>query len=517
MVVLVLFIMLKIPHMLYAFYWDESWPYVPAIKEMFRHGISLLPGAVNPDLSRGHPLFFHAIGAAWIHIFGQSNKSLHAFALTISLLFLVTIYESVSSLFSKRAAIISLLLVATHVSFFVQSSFVLLEVLLAFLCFLSIYLYVKEKYLLATLSLTALMLTKESGAVAVFIVGMYAFFGLFNKHIAFKVRLTKLIPPAVAFGSIALFFLLQKHKYGWYVLPLYTDTMLTKWNDIWYRFTTGCVSTTLCESTEYVLFYTLVALSVFVILRKRTIQSVALLCLLVPTIIGYYYSNGLRLSAINGPVSSIITITLFIGCYITSLYVYSSRVYFSSPEQRRFLWLAGLFVIAYMIFSSFVYFIPRYLLAAIVPALVLIGILADMLIRQSYSLLYYPLLLIIATVGYFSFKESTSWGDIGLDFYYGLKTEAGVVEYMERSNYYDKHIAASYLNATHLSNHDCGFLSSWYNFNNVGYDINDKTDIVIFDNIETDDRRDRIAKDTSFKLVYRIAIHDVWAEIYKRK
>ncbi len=517
MVVLVLFIMLKIPHMLYAFYWDESWPYVPAIKEMFRHGISLLPGAVNPDLSRGHPLFFHTIGAAWIHIFGQSNKSLHAFALTISLLFLVTIYESVSRLFNKRAAIISLLLVATHVSFFVQSSFVLLEMLVAFLSFLSIWLYVKEKYLLATLALTALMLTKESGAVAVFIIGMHAFVGLFNKNIAFRTRLIRLLPAATALAAIALFFIVQKHKYGWYVLPLYTDTILTKWNDIWYRFTTGCLSTTFCEGAEYLLFLSLIVCAVFVIIKKKTKQSFALLCLFVPVILGYYYCDGYRLRVLNFPAPSVITFVLFVLFYVLTLFVFSSRVYYDTAEQRKFLLLTGSFVFAYMMFSSVVYFIPRYLLASIVPGLVLVGVFSDMVIRQSYILLYYPFLIIIAITGYFSFKECKRWGDNETGFYYGLKTETCVVEYMERSNYYDKHIAASYLNATHLSNHDCGFLSSWYNFNNVGYYINDKTDIVIFDNIETDYRHDMIAKDTSFQLIYRIAIHDVWAEIYKRK
>ena len=56
-VVLVVLVMFKIPHILVPFYWDESWPYVPAIKEMYRNGISLLPGAIDPNLSRGHPLF----------------------------------------------------------------------------------------------------------------------------------------------------------------------------------------------------------------------------------------------------------------------------------------------------------------------------------------------------------------------------------------------------------------------------------------------------------------------------
>lgn len=91
--VLVIFTILKIPHLLYPFYWDESWPYVPAIKAMYHHGISLLPNSIDPIISRGHPLFFHAIGALWMNIFGTSNLSLHCFALFISVSFLITIFR----------------------------------------------------------------------------------------------------------------------------------------------------------------------------------------------------------------------------------------------------------------------------------------------------------------------------------------------------------------------------------------------------------------------------------------
>ena len=40
---------------------------------------------------------------------------------------------------------------------------------------------------------------------------------------------------------------------------------------------------------------------------------------------------------------------------------------------------------------------------------------------------------------------------------------------------------------------------------------------VIFDNIEQDNRYDKIKNDTAFKMVYRTQKNEVWAEIYKRK
>ena len=141
--VLTVFIICKIPHLYYPYYWDESWPYAVAVKDMYKHGISLMPSAVDPELSRGHPLFFHAVAATWMNVFGSSPLAMHSFALTISILFLISIYEAGLKLFNQRVAMISLVLIAAQVVFFVQSSFVLFEVLIAFLSFLSLYFYVR--------------------------------------------------------------------------------------------------------------------------------------------------------------------------------------------------------------------------------------------------------------------------------------------------------------------------------------------------------------------------------------
>jgi len=92
--VLVIFIACKIPHLYYPYYWDESWPYAVAIKDMYKHGISLLPSAIDPELSRGHPLFFHAFAAIWMNIFGASHVAMHSLALFISVLFLIAVYEA---------------------------------------------------------------------------------------------------------------------------------------------------------------------------------------------------------------------------------------------------------------------------------------------------------------------------------------------------------------------------------------------------------------------------------------
>ncbi len=165
LLVLAVFIICKVPHLSYPFYWDESWPCEAAVKAMYGHGPSLMPNAINPDLSRGHPLFFHAAAAVWMRVFGASHVAQHSFALLIAVMVLVLVYEAGLRMFNQRVSVISLLLVATQVVFFVQSSFMFPEVLLGLLVFAALYFYAQSKSLVAGIALTALFFTKESGLV----------------------------------------------------------------------------------------------------------------------------------------------------------------------------------------------------------------------------------------------------------------------------------------------------------------------------------------------------------------
>jgi 4-amino-4-deoxy-L-arabinose transferase-like glycosyltransferase len=137
--VLIAFIACKIPHLFYPYYWDESSPYAPAIKEMCKQGIGLLPGSLDPALSRGHPLFFHAVAALWMRLFGPSHVAMHSFALLIAVLFLIAIYEVATHLYNQRTAVFALLLAGTQLTFFIQASFVLMEIMLALQVFLTLY------------------------------------------------------------------------------------------------------------------------------------------------------------------------------------------------------------------------------------------------------------------------------------------------------------------------------------------------------------------------------------------
>ncbi len=518
--VLVLFILFKVPHLLLPFYWDECWPYVPAIKEMYHHGISLLPNAIDPNLSRGHPLFYHAIGAMWLRLFGTSNFSMHCFGLCISILFLITIFEAGYRIFNKRVAIMSLLLVATHISFFVQSSFVLFEVLVAFLCFLSIYLYSREKYFLATLSLSALFLTKESGLIAGFVIGVDGLISLFNTRLELRQRIIKLLPVTIACIMIGGFFVLQKHILGWYVLPLYTDTILNKWPDIWYRFGTCVLNINFCEDYQHILFFTLFVMTIIMVLKNRTLKNVGALSILILFVIVYYTGSSRILMVHEKNVRetnlTLLVFIAFIGIFIYTVFSYGRQRFYETTTQRKFILLAGLFVIMFLLFSTFAYFIPRYQMPSIIAILFLLAVFLDMLTRQTYVQLYYPVMGVILVTAYFSFKTNDGWGDNQLGFTKGLKTQLAVVEFLERSNLYDMHIYTnSFLEYEHLVDPNTGFLRSDKKFNNVAMEIKPITDVIVVDNIEQIDLKTNLYKDNkNFHLVYTITYGDKWAEIY---
>ncbi|MCW3122785.1 MAG: hypothetical protein JWQ38_2277, partial [Flavipsychrobacter sp.] len=232
--VLAVFIICKIPYLNYPYYWDECWPYATAIKWMCDHSISLMPTALDPELSRGHPLFFHIIAALWMRIFGDSHIAMHSFALSIAVLFLIAIYEAGLRLFNERVASLGLLLVVTQVVFYVQSSFVLFEMLIAFLAFLSLFFYATGRYLLTALCLTMLFFTKESGLIVGFVLGLHAIFCLFSKNVDRRSAWSAFASVAVPCILIFIFFLIQKHVRGWYVFPLYASIVEHNWGAFWY-------------------------------------------------------------------------------------------------------------------------------------------------------------------------------------------------------------------------------------------------------------------------------------------
>jgi hypothetical protein len=508
--ILTLFVLFKIPHLYYAYYWDESSPYVPAIFAMYHHGISLLPSAVDPELSRGHPLLFHALAAGWTYVFGTSHLALHSFSLFVAVVLLIVVYETGMRIFNTRVAQMALLLTATQVVFFVQSSFLLPEVLVALLAFLSLCCYVREQYVLTAIFLTALFFTKESGMIMGFVLGIDSIIAALNKNSAIRARLSKLVSVGVPCVLIAIFFLLQKQERGWYIFPFHAKLIELNWKAFWFKFRMACVRVAFYENLKYWYFVVLMLLAVVAAIKNRSAKYLALL---LPGIIIYYFVDDMRAGRI---LPAIPFFSLFIVACGYFLYTFSR--FFEHVWQRKFIVLAGSFIICFLCFSTINYFTYRYLLVAIVPLFFITSVFYDLLIAKSYPMLYLPLITIILAIGFFSFSSSTSFGDADLGAFNGVDVEQHIVDFLEQHNYYDQNISSgSSLECKHLTDPATGFLRGTKVFKIARWDIDRNTSIVIFTNLEEDARYNDVIKDTSFHLEYRYEHGTAWGEIYHRK
>jgi len=508
-VLLIIFIICKTPHLHYPFYWDESWPYAPAVKQMYVHGPSLMPDAVDSLLSRGHPLFFHAAAAAWMDIFGTTQVVIHSFALFVSIAFLIAIHEACFSLYNRRVAVLSTVLVAIQVMYFVQSSLLLFEIMVAFLAFLSIYFYTTRSYLLTAIFLSMLFYTKESGIIAGVAIGMDVLVRLFSKETV-REKMMRVVCVAIPFAAIAIFFLVQKHLRGWYVFPLYSDNLEHTWGAFYIKFRSTLFNIFTLDH-RYYYFNLLLALSVLTAIVKRDIRYAVLL---LPAVCIYIMADD-RLSQ---HTYTRVMFSVFILASLYANYTLARLKYGTRTPETKFILLGTVFSICFLAFSSVnLFLIYRYLFPVIILMLVFSGIYLDELIRALNKALFYPILALLLLIGFLTFKLDTGHGDTNLGAFHAMHVQQSAVSYMEKTGDYNAPIGVGgFLVQQHLLDSNTGFLRLGKNFTDVDWRITDNTKYIITDNIEPSNLYERLNTDTSFHRVYRYEEGDTWTEIYKR-
>ncbi|GAA4468043.1 hypothetical protein GCM10023093_24910 [Nemorincola caseinilytica] len=509
---LCVFVALKIPHLSHPYYWDESWPYATAIKALHDHGISLMPNAIDPEISRGHPLFFHALGAAWMKVFGPSHVSMHSFALVISLLFLWLVYEAGLRLFNMRVAVMALVLVASQELFFVQSSMVLLEMLVALLGFAAMYYYVRARYVLASLCLAMLFYTKESGLIVGFVLGIDALTGLWRGREHRKDTIARILCVGIPTVLAGVFFLLNKLLHGWYIFPFYASIMERRWDVLWYRFHIGCVSDELYTSYKYIYYLLLAILATITAIRYRKWRYLSILLLVV---LVFYMVNDMRTGRLMPSVPFFIVFSASWGFVV---WQYAHRSVFAQMQQRRMLVLTGGLVFCFMLYSTFNYYTYRYMLLSIIPMLFIAAALFDHFAGMLHRSVYYLCFVVFGITSYVAYSTNEGFGDDDLGAYDGMDVQQHVVDVLEKGGYYDSNVGtASFVSRQHLLDPATGYLGGQRTFRTVRWDIDERTDIAVFTNIEPDGRREVIMKDPAYELMDRYEKGRVWSEIYRRR
>lgn len=510
--VLIVFVALKIPHLFYPFYWDESWPYASGVKHMYEHGPSLMPGAIDGELSRGHPLMFHFLASCWMNVFGASNFVMHCFSLLIAILFLIAIYEAGLRMFDYMVAVTAIMLIAFQQIYFVQSSFVLLEMLLALLGFVSIYFYVTKKYLLTVVSLSMLYYTKESGMILGLVLGIDALIGLFNKQKTLKEKVCSLFVLGLPVLFISLFFIEQKRVSGWYVLPLYSNGIEQYWPGFYEKLRSGIKVLFRDDLRRY--FYTVVIiLSLLTAYLKKDVKFI------FPAIAGLFVFF-LCSDKYHWQVPDFILLPLFAVSLVFLVYLMSFMIPQYNKLQRKFTILSILFSISFLVYSALnSFFIDRYFLIALIPVLFLTAVLTATIVKTLNPKLFIPVLFVMLLIEIVAYKSNTGNADVKMGAFDAMNVQKDVISYLERNRYYNKKIASGpFMEKLHMVDPYTGFLSGNDTFSSVDWNITPATELIVFDNIEQDYRYGGVSHDTAiFRLIYRTERGLTWAEIYERK
>jgi 4-amino-4-deoxy-L-arabinose transferase-like glycosyltransferase len=504
---LCIFTVLKIPALHYPFFSDESWSYAPAVKLMYLHGPSLMPDAINISASRGHPLLFYALAATWMKIFGTSHVAQHAFALCISLLLMITVYEVCMKLFNKRTAVISMLLLPLQVIFSVQSTFLLPEIMIALLALLTLYYYCKEKYLYTFLCCTALMYTKESGMVMGLVLGIHATISLFNKKEPLNCCVKQFLSVFLSGVLIGVFFLMQKRLNGWYLFPEHTGMITLDWAIFWKKIQ---YSTEVLFYLDYRfrLFQLLLLLAIIVSIHLKDIKYATPLT-----------SAYLIYAVVEDRFSWLPRKVLMAVMLLSLLYTVYLLIRLSAIKQqatKRFIYLSVCFLAAYLVFSCVNFFTARYLLCAQVFILILLAAYIDMYISMLYNTIYYLTMACILLTGYYGYKYDWGVRDINRGAFDAMEVQENIVRYFENNHLYDKNIFAPYPDLEHLKKPSTGFLHTDSTFKKVETTIYPNTGYFIFDNADSSEQYTCFKNNHAYHLIYQTRKGPAWAEVYEK-
>lgn len=390
---------LKLEALSLPFFWDEAWSYLPAIRVMAEQGPSIIPGSIDTELYRGHPMLFYFLSSLWIKTFGYSLPIAHLFSLFVSIILLVSVYfityKWTNSFF---AGFLATLLLFIQPIFLAQSTFLLSEIMLGLFFVWTFYFYFKKQWIGFGIALVAALLTKESAycLVPAFVLtsGVEWYFKRINTKTFFKNMLIISLYFLIGFS----FFIFQKIKFGWFFFPLHTG--MIDFNEIGNKI----------DASFLILFI----------------------------------SQGRN-------IIFIITILLSIISYI----ILRNKL---SKDHQLILISFLLITIGFTLFASINFFSTRYLFA-IIP-LLLIGC---TLIISSISKPYYQIVVIstILVIGFFNIKRSinsSSFGDTELSYTKLLKVQVEMVDYLDKSGFKEQ-IYTPFLMFYNLNTTYAGFIN----------------------------------------------------------
>lgn len=451
-IVLIIFVFYKYSLLNLPYYWDEAWSYKPAVEEMYKSGLSLLPNSISVENYKGHPLFFYFSSALWLKLFGNTIFSTKVFALTISVLLLFVIFLLTKLLTkNKIVSFFSVIILASQSVFIAQSTLLLPEIMLALLSLTSVYFYFTKNKLGFSLFAAILLLTKETGAVLLFTIIVFDVFtdrkNIANSFVKTLVQKIYLIIPII---PVLAFFILQKIKMGWFFYPEHINFISI--NNVFFEKFNGYFS--------YLFIY-----------QSRNVISLGVLLIIIYSII------------------------------------------YKTKFDKKFIYLSGLFIINYLIFSSINFYSTRYVLSLIPffiisSVLILNSVVSNKYLKITILTIYFGTSILYSQT---HFKDS----DHNNGYENAVIVQKQMVNYCEKNNLQNKNITTHFLMYVNLTDSIVGYLSKQNKFKNViTYKITDTTDYAIISSNEFDNNFDKEIKLHNGKLIKEFSRKQAWCRIY---
>ncbi|MBX2908217.1 MAG: glycosyltransferase family 39 protein [Chitinophagales bacterium] len=274
-IILLVFVFFKLQDISLPYFWDELGVYAPgALKMIDNQSIGVLPINLEPEYSRGHPLFFVFSQAVWMNIFGQSVVSGHSFSILLGVLTLIATYFTSNNLFDKRTALFATTLLAVQPIFYALAGLILPEMMLALFVLLSVWAIIRQRWFLFFILSSVAIMIKESAIVLPALAAMVVFADAFKSEKFFSLQNT--IKMFFALGSLlvfGIFLLIQKEQNGWYFFPLHINLMEHSAINTYYKVKQICDEVFYRQGRIY-LSLLLFILPVFFYLKNRNFSNI---------------------------------------------------------------------------------------------------------------------------------------------------------------------------------------------------------------------------------------------------
>jgi hypothetical protein len=214
------------------FFWDEAGTYSRGIFYLAKNGVGILPGDLDPEISRGHPMLFVFICSLWYKFLYSSVFGLHLLMAFTSSLTVISIYFLTIRVIhgNKTTALLSSLLLLVSPLFQGLYCLVLPEMMLTLFSVLSLIFWIDRKVFLYFICASATILTKETGIIIPATIFVYEL--IINQKKGLKTALVGFTPIIL----FIIFIVIQRIQNGWFLLPFHTSFIDFTFNSIWDKF-----------------------------------------------------------------------------------------------------------------------------------------------------------------------------------------------------------------------------------------------------------------------------------------